>query len=227
MRKPQPLLTCLRRKQIVDAAVAVIAAQGIQNLSLSEIENKAGMKRGQLTYYFPTKEDILLAVFDRVLQQMCERIGQGEEQGGLPPPPESGWELTRALLSMVLTRPLANPEFGSLQYTFLAQMGHREDFRQRLANLYEEWRSGMAQGLANDHAQGRTSRATAPRLMATFIQALIHGLVMQSLADPKAFEGQEMLAFSLDVLGVYLGTNQSTAPKPSGRPGRRRAAAAR
>jgi AcrR family transcriptional regulator len=46
----------VRREQVVEAAVAVIAEQGIQNLSLSAIEQKAGMSRGQLTYYFPTKE---------------------------------------------------------------------------------------------------------------------------------------------------------------------------
>ena len=56
-----------RREQIIVAAVEIITSQGLHNLSLSKIETRAGMKRGQLTYYFPTKEDILLAVFDRLL----------------------------------------------------------------------------------------------------------------------------------------------------------------
>jgi AcrR family transcriptional regulator len=63
-----------RREQIIDAAVAVIAERGLQHLSLSEIEKKAGMSRGQLTYYFPAKEEILLAVFDRYLQGMHHRL---------------------------------------------------------------------------------------------------------------------------------------------------------
>ena len=57
----------IRREQIIEAAVSVITERGLQNLSLSEIEKKAGMSRGQLTYYFPAKEDILLAVFDRLV----------------------------------------------------------------------------------------------------------------------------------------------------------------
>src|SRR5437660_8869632 len=65
----------IRREQIVEAAIAIITEQGLQNLSLSEIEQKAGMSRGQLTYYFPTKEAILLAVFDRLVQLMYQRIG--------------------------------------------------------------------------------------------------------------------------------------------------------
>ena len=55
-----------RREQIIEAAVRVITSRGLHNLSLSKIESWAGMKRGQLTYYFPTKEDILLGVFDRM-----------------------------------------------------------------------------------------------------------------------------------------------------------------
>src|SRR5436309_663739 len=72
----------IRREQIIEAAVAVITEQGIQNLSLSEIENKAGMSRGQLTYYFRVKEDILLAVFDRLLQLMYQRLGKPEGAEG-------------------------------------------------------------------------------------------------------------------------------------------------
>src|SRR5579871_4205070 len=60
----------LRRDQIMDAAEAIIAGQGIHRLSLGNIEERAGMSRGQLTYYFPTKESILLAVFDRMLRRM-------------------------------------------------------------------------------------------------------------------------------------------------------------
>src|SRR5262249_46333882 len=71
----------LRRTQIVEAAVAVITEQGLQNLSLSEIEKKTGMKRGQLTYYFHTKEEILLAVFDYLVVLIHQRVGT---PGGKP-----------------------------------------------------------------------------------------------------------------------------------------------
>src|SRR5437762_13900617 len=82
MKTPRINIAGIRREQIVDAAVAVIAEQGLQNLSLSEIENKVGMSRGQLTYYFKAKEDILLAVFDRLLQLMYHQQGLGEPDNG-------------------------------------------------------------------------------------------------------------------------------------------------
>ena len=45
------------------------------------------------------------------------------------------------------------PEFYPLQYTFLSQIGHREDFRARLAKLYEEWRRHMAEDFAAELAK--------------------------------------------------------------------------
>src|SRR6516165_5100511 len=89
----------IRREQIIEAAVAIIAEQGLQNLSLSEIEQRAGMSRGQLTYYFPTKEDILLAVFDRLLEMMHRRaVAAGQtpcQAGGTP------WDRLRHFLTFL------------------------------------------------------------------------------------------------------------------------------
>lgn len=226
MRHAQPAVTARRRQQIVEAAVAVITEQGLHHLSLSEIEKKAGMSRGQLTYYFRTKEDILLAVFDHVLQMSYRRMSR---DGGMPEPPEGGchhegdcpgelgsWELIALLFKALLVRPGPDPDFNTLQYTFLSQVGYREDFRQRLAALYEEWRGNMARGLGVDAERGALGRAVEPRLMATLVQAMLHGLVMQSAVDPGAFDGEQMLKLCLDVLGTYLGAGDG--------PGRQRAA---
>src|SRR5262245_66096898 len=90
-------IASIRRDQIIEAAIAIIAEQGLHNLSLSEIEKRAGMSRGQLTYYFPTKEEILLAVFDRLLQLMYQRLGRpGGEGENVPAAKCPGTEIGRA-----------------------------------------------------------------------------------------------------------------------------------
>jgi AcrR family transcriptional regulator len=220
-------ITSIRRNQIVEAAVAVITEQGLQNLSLSEIEKKARMSRGQLTYYFPTKEDILLAVFDRLVLLIHQRVGT---PAGKPyEEVQGGWEWVQHLLEKLVLEPPVSSEFGCLQYTFLSQIAHREDFRQCLANLYEQWRSNMALGLARDLARHAESRSVSPRALATLVQAILHGLAMQRAADPNAFDRQEMFDLCLDVLGTYLwgepgtrkmrkrGTNKKTTAAGSAR----------
>jgi AcrR family transcriptional regulator len=196
-------VAAVRKQQIVEAAVAVIAEQGIQNLSLSEIEKKAGMARGHLTYYFPAKEEILLAVFDHVLELMYQRVGM--PNGGDPcAAEERGLDWVRHLLELVLLRPPTTPEFLCLQYTFLSQISHREDFRKRLASLYEEWRGNLARGMDGELARSPKPPAADPRLLGSLVQALLHGLSMQLAADPNAFDREGMFRLCLDVLGNYL-----------------------
>jgi AcrR family transcriptional regulator len=191
----------IRQEQIVEAAVAVIAEQGIQHLSLSEIEKKAGMSRGQLTYYFPSKEDIFLAVFDRLLQLIYERMREPDNPDCSS---SAGWAKLQTFLEKVIGQPPVSPEFHALQYTFLSQIGHRDDFRQRLATLYEEWRSHLAEELAKDLSPPAGHRPVSPRAMATLILAILHGLGTQTTADPEAFQREEMLTLCLDMLGAYF-----------------------
>jgi AcrR family transcriptional regulator len=202
----------MRREQIVEAAVAVITEQGLQNLSLSEIENRAGMSRGQLTYYFKTKEEILLAVFDRLVLLTHERVGTPADKDGAE---ASAWDWIEHLLEKIPSRPPVSPEFGCLQYTFLSQIGHREDFRRRLAALYEEWRNNLAQGLAADMERQAPVRPASPRAVATLVQAILHGLAMQRAADPEAFDHQEMVDLCLDILGTFLRSRPRTRNKPA------------
>jgi AcrR family transcriptional regulator len=213
MKLPRVDVGRIRREQIVEAAAAIIAEEGLQNLSLSAIEERAGMSRGQLTYYFPAKEDILLAVFDRLLHMMHERVrasGDAPCQAGGSP-----WERLEHLLTFLIVQPPAWPEFHALQYTFLSQMGHRDDFRQRLASLYEEWRSHMAADLAPELE--RSGAGVSARTLASFIQALLHGLAMQRAADPDAYDRHEMLALCLQMLGLYLAPPHPQPLSPRGR----------
>jgi AcrR family transcriptional regulator len=197
MRTPRIDVGRIRREQIVEAAVAVITERGIQRLSLSEIEKKAGMSRGQLTYYFRAKEDILLAVFDRLLHLIYERVGKEAKKRGKSPCETPGWPWVQHLLESALLKPRTSAEFDCLQHTFLSQVSHREDFRRRLATLYEEWRFHMGQGLAHDLHPGRH---VSPRALATLVQAILHGLSMQLMADPNAFDRREVLELCVRLL---------------------------
>jgi AcrR family transcriptional regulator len=195
-------LTSLRRGQVVAAAAAVIAERGVQGLSLSAVERRAGMSRGQLTYYFPTKEDILLAVFDHTVDLMRQRAGQCPEAHGSATPAER----IAGVFRMVLTRP-PEGQFPSLLHTFLAQMGHREDFRGRLANLFEEWRAHIATDLAGPQAD-----QPGPRAAATLIQALLHGLAVQRAADPAAVEVAGLTDLCQQVIAFLQGATAPAAP---------------
>lgn len=190
----------LRREQIVAASAAIIAEQGLQHLSLSAIEGKIGMSRGQLMYWFKTKEDILLAVFDRTLLLMFRQ--HDAMQGRAPWNGDDWLEILRHVLERLLMQPPEQPEFQSLHYTFLSQIAHREDFRRRLADLYEHWRRKIAADVV-DRPGDRTRRVDA-RNVAILVQAMLNGLRIQKTVDPDAFEPGPVIDLCIELFRSYL-----------------------
>lgn len=201
-----------RREQILDAAEAIIAGHGIQELSLKRIEDLADMSRGQLTYYFPTKESILLAVYDRMLRRMIRTAMQSD---GPKPMTGHAWDCLQHGLKKHLDPnwpPREGKELFSLLFTFLAQMGHREDYRKRLSQWYSEWRSFIAADIEGSAPEPRT---TSPRVMAALVQALFHGLDVQLMMDPDAFDRQEMFAACVRLLAPMFNQAADSPPPRS------------
>lgn len=202
-------IAMIRREQILDAAEAIITGHGIQKLSLGQIEDRAGMSRGQLTYYFPTKESILLAVHDRMLKRI---IREAMEADGPKPMTGRAWECLQHGLQKHLGPdwpPPGGKELFSLLFTFLAQMGHRDDYRARLSQWYSVWRTFLATDIAGSVPE---PRPVSPRVVAALIQALFHGLDVQLMMDPNAFDRQEMYAACVKLLAPLF--NQAADPNP-------------
>jgi AcrR family transcriptional regulator len=50
------------RDRILDAALAILHADGIQGLSQVQVARRAGVRQSHLTYYFPKRPDLLEAI---------------------------------------------------------------------------------------------------------------------------------------------------------------------
>ncbi|WP_099158701.1 TetR/AcrR family transcriptional regulator [Virgibacillus ndiopensis] len=69
MKKNKP-----KYKQIIDAAVEVIAENGYHASQVSKIAKKAGVADGTIYLYFANKEDILVSLFEEKMGQFVEQI---------------------------------------------------------------------------------------------------------------------------------------------------------
>ncbi|KGP73842.1 TetR/AcrR family transcriptional regulator [Pontibacillus yanchengensis] len=69
MKKNKP-----KYKQIIDAAVEVIAENGYHSSQVSKIAKKAGVADGTIYLYFKNKEDILVSLFQEKMGQFIEKI---------------------------------------------------------------------------------------------------------------------------------------------------------
>lgn len=69
MRKDKP-----KYRQIIDAAVVVIAEKGYHQAQVSKIAKQAGVADGTIYLYFKNKEDILISVFTEKMAVFVEGL---------------------------------------------------------------------------------------------------------------------------------------------------------
>src|SRR2546423_8021773 len=64
----------LRRRAIVDAARAVFAERGLSGFVMADVAARAGVVKGTLYLYWPTREELLLAVLEELLWQWLDQL---------------------------------------------------------------------------------------------------------------------------------------------------------
>jgi AcrR family transcriptional regulator len=105
------------RREILQAALEVLARDGSESLSVTEVARRAGVNRGTAYQHFPTREDLAHATASWVSERMYEEFYGGMEERwerNEPYPPElaqerltnfamNNPELSRAWLFDVMT----------------------------------------------------------------------------------------------------------------------------
>jgi AcrR family transcriptional regulator len=68
------LSTDARREQLLAAGVQLLARRAHEDVSIEEIAAAAGVSKGLLYHYFPTKNDFLTAAIERGDEELAERM---------------------------------------------------------------------------------------------------------------------------------------------------------
>lgn len=68
LRFPKPAPDADKRQLILDAATHVFAAHGFFTAQVADIARRAGIAAGTVYLYFRSKDDILISLFDRTMQ---------------------------------------------------------------------------------------------------------------------------------------------------------------
>ena len=73
-RPPDTGLKERRREEILDAATTVFAEQGFAVADVQEIADKAGVGKGTVYRYFPSKEELFLAAVDHGMRSLNQAV---------------------------------------------------------------------------------------------------------------------------------------------------------
>jgi AcrR family transcriptional regulator len=80
----EKLETGVRREQIAEAALALIAAKGLGKLSLASVARRVGLVPSGIYRHFRNKDEIILAVIDRMAARMMRNVEAACEETADP-----------------------------------------------------------------------------------------------------------------------------------------------
>lgn len=66
---PRPDVSVERKNQILDAAASVFIRSGFSKARMDDIAAEAGLSKGALYWYFNSKDEIILAMMDRLFER--------------------------------------------------------------------------------------------------------------------------------------------------------------
>jgi len=160
------------RQRIVKAALKLFAARGYAGTSIRMIASSAGISVGLFYNYFPTKADLLGALFEESMRDVQASFASAESA----PPRERIERLVRSAFEVLD----ANRDFWRLSYGVRMQPAVVTGLGKRLA----AWTSTIQSTLARYLAESGSRR---PELDAALLFALIDGVSQHYVLDPKTY----------------------------------------
>ncbi|MFQ6327236.1 TetR/AcrR family transcriptional regulator [Nocardia sp. CWNU-33] len=70
-----------RRTQLITLGAKMLGERAIEDISITEIAQQAGISRGLLFHYFPTKQDFQLAIVHHANAELLERVAPDRSLG--------------------------------------------------------------------------------------------------------------------------------------------------
>lgn len=186
-----------RRKQILRAAYDVASRKGLAGLTVRHVAAKADLSTGLVLFHFKSKEHLVIALLDYVLETTTV-LHLTEDIASIPSP----LDRLLALLVREMNRLSAEPRRIRLFFDFWAQGFTHPLIRVRMQAEIDRYREAFRPMAAEVLAAepDRFSHVTAEGLAAVAV-GFIKGCAVQSMIDPKNFDFDEYLSAMQGLVG--------------------------
>jgi TetR/AcrR family transcriptional regulator, transcriptional repressor of bet genes len=177
-----------RREQILEAAYEVALRRGIDGLTVRAVAARARLSPSLVFFHFKRKDQLGLALLDRVLAGTLSLTVPNEIRTIRKPR-----ERLQALVGQELKRMSGEPRRLRLLLEFWARGGHNAVIRQKIAAGLGEYRTAL-QELVSEMSAGKTGRETSLAGLSAVAVSLIIGYPVQAMIDPEWVGPEEYLA---------------------------------
>jgi len=187
-KEPKRARGKLRVAALLDAGAAVFAEKGYEAATMTEIAQRAGASIGSLYQFFPSREALAEALFNRYVERMAELLdGIAARAAGLPPARLAD-QLIDLMLELRADRDVAMALFNSVAAIVESRKPPRHVVRSHVAAVLRAARPALG-----------GQQATAAAMVIT---QLIK--TMPVLAEAEQQGGRGFVAEARRMLTLYL-----------------------
>ena len=184
-----------RRDQILKASYEVALRRGVDGLTLRAVARKARLSHALVLFHFKKKEQLGLALLDRVLE-MTVYLKVPDHINAIPNPRER----LLAFFSHEMQRLVEEPRRFRLLLEYWARGAHNAVIRAKISSGLNDYREGF-RIMAQEALPVEAGRFGTPDSTAAAALSLIIGYAVQAIVDPEHCEVEEYLAVVPGIFG--------------------------
>jgi AcrR family transcriptional regulator len=186
-----------RRRELVRAAWRVVGRDGLDGLTTRAVAREAGWSTGVLAHYFENRDDLLLAAFRLVFEEVMERMEA--TVAAIPDPTRA---LTEALLQAVPIDARQRTE-AIVWFTFLGLAAGQPALRDEARARYTMWLDFTERTVEAVFADGHLAKGEARRI-ARLLVSHVDGLTVQAIFDPTGLSMRRLKVELSECIRVTL-----------------------
>jgi len=176
-----------RRRELVEATAAVVAAEGIQAATVRRIAAEVGCTTGLVTHYFAEKDELVIAALRHVHGAAVERMrAHGREAAGL--------DALRLVLTECLPLTGAGRREWHVWLSFWGVAWTSATLAAEHRDHYEAWRGAVRDLLAEAARLGQTRPGLDVGEATDRLVGLIDGLGLQVIYEPQRLTPERVMA---------------------------------
>ena len=172
------------RQEVLEAAIHVVATQGLRGLTFRSVAAAAGVTHGAVQYHFGSWETL-------VAEALSLAVKRSIDTAGLKPAGPGFADFAGALVASVAS----DPELQAFQFELSLEARRRPELLPTVAKGYDAYRSAVHEALT-------TSGLSDPTLSEIIVVAL-DGLVFQQTVFGDVERTQKALTTLRMMLAVY------------------------
>ncbi len=198
---PRPDVSEERKSQILNAAEEVFAEKGFDKARMDDIAEETGLSKGTLYLYFKSKNDLIIAILDRLFQREFKQLEnvKDEEISAVA----AIGQLTEMITSDLSTWLRLIPIF----YEFLS-LASRNKYVHHALKTYLNYYLNILDALIQRGIDTGEFRPVDPREVAIAAGAIIEGTLLLYVYDRTAVDPQRHIRSGIKLLleGVLVRT---------------------